>query len=204
MPLGAEDGRLVPGSFSSSSYYNHHLAPWHGRLNHRWSWSVRHRRHGEWLQVSFGSSSTCKGVATQGRQDANQWVTRYTLSYSKDGMRFYPYNEGRGTVVMKKCLHILMGYWPCLSCQDMYIVLVVWRVAYVYELCCTLFSVFVNLVKHGLSYLVNYLQLRASNYVFFNFSYIKFSMDFFSFILRCSEGIWIDLESFFTASTDHL
>ena len=114
MPLGAEDGRLVPGSFSASSYYNHYLAPWHGRLNHRWSWSVRHRRHGQWLQVSFGSSSTCKGVATQGRQDANQWVTRYTLSYSKDGMRFSPYNEGRGTVVMKKSLYILMGYSPSL------------------------------------------------------------------------------------------
>jgi len=102
MPLGAEDGRLVPGSFSASSYYNHYLAPWHGRLNHRWSWSVRQRRHGQWLQVSLGSSSTVKGIATQGRQDANQWVKQYTISHSKDGMRFIPYNEGRGTVVIKK------------------------------------------------------------------------------------------------------
>ena len=134
MPLGAEDGRLVPGSFSASSYYNHHLAPWHGRLNHRWSWSVRHRRHGEWLQVSFGSSSTCKGVATQGRQDANQWVTRYTLSYSKDGMRFYPYNEGRGTVVMKKSLHILMGYCPSLFWQDILLDALACSIAvYVYQ-----------------------------------------------------------------------
>ena len=101
MPLGAEDGRLVPGSFSASTYYNHYLAPWHGRLNHRWSWSARYRRHGQWMQVSFGGSSTVKGIATQGRQDANQWVTRYTISRSMDGMRFYPYNEGRGTMVIK-------------------------------------------------------------------------------------------------------
>ena len=111
MPLGAEDGRLVPGSFSASSYYNHYLAPWHGRLSHRWSWSVRQRRHGQWLQVSLGSSSTVKGIATQGRQDANQWVKQYTISHSKDGMRFIPYNEGRGTVVIKKSLHKWIT-WP--------------------------------------------------------------------------------------------
>jgi len=111
MPLGAEDGRLVPGSFSASSYYNHYLAPWHGRLNHRWSWSVRQRRHGQWLQVSLGSSSTVKGIATQGRQDANQWVKQYTISHSKDGMRFIPYNEGRGTVVIKKSFREWIA-WP--------------------------------------------------------------------------------------------
>lgn len=117
MPLGAEDGRLVPGSFSASTYYNHYLSPWHGRLNHRWSWSSRYRRHGQWFQVSFGGSSTVKGIATQGRQDANQWVKRYTISRSMDGMRFYPYNEGRGTVVMRIFLLITQrlifarAYW---------------------------------------------------------------------------------------------
>ena len=99
MPLGVEDGRLVPGSFSASTYYNHYLAPWHGRLNHRWSWSARYRRHGQWMQISFGGSATVKGIASQGRQDANQWVTQYTLGRSTDGMKFYPYHEGRGTMV---------------------------------------------------------------------------------------------------------
>ena len=36
-----------------------------------------------------------KGVATQGRQDSNQWVKRYTLSYSVDGIRYHYYKEGR-------------------------------------------------------------------------------------------------------------
>ena len=95
MPLGAEDGRLVPGYFSASTYYNHYLAPWHGRVNHRWSWSARYRRHGQWLQVSLGGSSTIKAIATQGRQDAHQWVTKYTVGRSVDGMRFVHYTEGR-------------------------------------------------------------------------------------------------------------
>lgn len=101
MPLGAEDSCLVPGSFSGSTYYNHYLAPWHGRLNHRWSWSARYRRHGQWLQVSLGGSSTIKAVATQGRQDAHQWVTSYTIGRSVDGMRFVHYREGRGIRVIQ-------------------------------------------------------------------------------------------------------
>ena len=36
-----------------------------------------------------------KGVATQGRQDANQWVKSYTVMYSIDGMNFVPYKENR-------------------------------------------------------------------------------------------------------------
>ena len=47
-----------------------------------------------------------KGVATQGRQDASQWVKSYTVSYSMDGMNFVPYKEnGRVRVsVVAKCI----------------------------------------------------------------------------------------------------
>ena len=116
MPLGAEDGRLVPGYFSASTYYNHYLAPWHGRVNHRWSWSARYRRHGQWLQISLGGSSTIKAIATQGRQDAHQWVTKYTVGRSVDGMRFVHYTEGRKRKVRRKChqnfviLHSAVSY----------------------------------------------------------------------------------------------
>ena len=95
MPLGLQDKRLRNGLMSASTYYNHHLAPWHGRLNHRWSWSARHRNSRQWLQFNFVEPMKIKGVATQGRQDANQWVKRYTLSYSMDGMRFRNYRERR-------------------------------------------------------------------------------------------------------------
>ena len=30
-------------------------------------------------------------ISTQGRQDANQWVKSYTLSYSYDGVWWYKY-----------------------------------------------------------------------------------------------------------------
>ena len=95
MPLGLEDKRVPNGHLTASTYYNHHLSPWHGRLNHRWSWSVRLRRVGQWFQVNFVELMRIKGVATQGRQDANQWVRSYTVSYSIDGMNFMPYMENR-------------------------------------------------------------------------------------------------------------
>ena len=99
MPLGLEDKRVTDGSLTASTYYNHHLSPWHGRLNSRWSWSVRRNRRGEWFQVNFVELMRIKGVATQGRQDASQWVRSYTIMYSVDGMNFVSYKEGRTTKV---------------------------------------------------------------------------------------------------------
>ncbi|XP_020631519.1 coagulation factor V-like [Orbicella faveolata] len=93
VPLGLEDKRITNGAFSASSYYNHHLAPWHGRLNHRWSWSVRHRNNRQWLQVNMQEIYRMKGIGSQGRQDANQWVKSYTLSYGMNGVDFAHYKE---------------------------------------------------------------------------------------------------------------
>ena len=95
MPLGLEDKRLTPGSLTASTYYNHHLSPWHGRLNHRWSWSARTRNNRQWFKVNFGYVTRFKGIATQGRQDANQWVKTYIVTYSRDGVSYVPYKENR-------------------------------------------------------------------------------------------------------------
>jgi len=99
MPLGLEDKRVPNGHLTASTYYNYHLSPWHGRLNGIYSWSVRTNRVGQWFQVNFVELMRVKGVATQGRQNANQWVRKYTVSYSVDGMSFRPYKENRGVKV---------------------------------------------------------------------------------------------------------
>lgn len=39
------------------------------------------------------------GIATQGRQDYNQWVTQYIVSYSPDSTNFRFYREGKSTKV---------------------------------------------------------------------------------------------------------
>lgn len=111
VPLGLEDKRITNGQLSASSYYNHYLAPWHGRLNHRWSWSVRHRNNRQWLQVNFQEIYRIRSIATQGRQDANQWVKSYALSYGLNGVDFAPYKErGRVKVREPKCFRYAMRF----------------------------------------------------------------------------------------------
>lgn len=89
--------------FSASSMYNHYYGPWSSRLqdrnhgNYRGAWISRHKRRNEWLQVDFGTKARVTRIATQGRYDANQYVTWYTVTYSNDGQRFRPYKVGKTT-----------------------------------------------------------------------------------------------------------
>ena len=48
----------------------------------------------QWLQIYLGNLARLTGIATQGRRDAHQWVTRYVLSYG-NGMSFKAYREKR-------------------------------------------------------------------------------------------------------------
>lgn len=43
------------------------------------------------FQVDFGRPTRVTAVATQGREDADQWVTKYTLSYGNDLRDLIPY-----------------------------------------------------------------------------------------------------------------
>ena len=108
MPLGLEDKRVPNGHLTASGYYNYHLSPWYGRLNSIYSWSVRRNRVGQWFQVNFVELMRIKGVATQGRQNANQWLRSYTVRYSVDGMSFRPYRENRRFKVMYCSGHICL------------------------------------------------------------------------------------------------
>ncbi|CAH3189056.1 unnamed protein product, partial [Porites lobata] len=42
----------------------------------------------QWLQVDLRKYTTVTRIATQGRSDWNQWVTKYRLQYSEDGVNF--------------------------------------------------------------------------------------------------------------------
>ena len=106
MPLGLEDRRLADPTMTSSTYYNYYLAPWNGRLHSRRqgrrgpSWSAKGRDRQPWLQVDFGALTKVTRVATQGRENSNQWVKKYWVSYSMDGSTFHIYKEnGRIKVI---------------------------------------------------------------------------------------------------------
>ena len=81
--------------------YNRYYGPWSSRLQARnygatrGGWLAKVNNNRQWLQIDLGAKSVVKRISTQGRYDANQWVTAYTVSYSNSGVRFYPYRENR-------------------------------------------------------------------------------------------------------------
>ena len=105
VPLGVEDNRVPNQFFSASSFYNYYCAPRNARLHQRragrngGAWCARRNDRTQWLQVDFGGLTRVTRISTQGRQNSDQWVTSYYLGYSKNGIRYFPYREGRSTKV---------------------------------------------------------------------------------------------------------
>ena len=103
-PLGMENGVISDIQISASSEWDYLLnylhAPHQGRLNFKatsnqaGSWSAKKNDVNQWLQVYLGDQLTkITGVATQGRNLHYQWVTKYKLQYSYDGVNFQFYRE---------------------------------------------------------------------------------------------------------------
>ena len=65
------------------------------------AWSARYNDVGQYYQIDFGKAVKVSKILTQGRQDYNQWVTSYALSYSQDNgvYKSYVYERVKGKVV---------------------------------------------------------------------------------------------------------
>lgn len=57
------------------------------------AWCAKRNTKYQWFQVYFPKPKTVTACATQGRQDANQWVKSYYVTYSVDGINFVPYKK---------------------------------------------------------------------------------------------------------------
>ena len=100
--LGMESGAISDGQIDASSQWHPDAA--HaailGRLHIQatadkmGAWASGSNDVNQWLQIDLGNqSTTVTRVATQGRYDANQWVTKYNLQYGDDGVNFQYYKE---------------------------------------------------------------------------------------------------------------
>ena len=98
-----ESGAILNSQISASSQWNSNLAPHQARLNFKGgkggAWSSKWSNSYQWLQVDLGSNMTVTHIATQGRRDADQWVTKYKIVYRKDGplFRFMSYRKNADT-----------------------------------------------------------------------------------------------------------
>ena len=95
-----QHGAITDAQISASSEWSSKHAAVQGRLDFRTvkrksgSWSAGISNRNQWLQVYLGSQRTeVTGVATQGRSDYDQWVTKYELFYSNNGVQFLPYRR---------------------------------------------------------------------------------------------------------------
>jgi len=92
--LGMENGEISARQISASSQLDTNHAATQGRLNLNESWSALSNDSSQWLQVDLSSPYTkVTRVATQGRKDAPQWVTKYKLQFSNDGVKFRYYTD---------------------------------------------------------------------------------------------------------------
>ncbi|XP_031551872.1 lactadherin-like, partial [Actinia tenebrosa] len=93
LPLGMEDGRITDYQITASSNFSLKSSAHRGRLGTKkgekgyGAWSSKSSNSG-WLQVDLGDVSMVTKVATQGRQDADQWIQMYRLMYSIDGIQW--------------------------------------------------------------------------------------------------------------------
>jgi len=97
-----ESGAISDAQISASAEWNAGTAASHGRLNfqangnRRGAWVPLKTDANQWLQIDLiGQNSIVTRVATQGRNDYQQWVSEYRLQYSNDSSNFQDYTEDR-------------------------------------------------------------------------------------------------------------
>ena len=107
MSLGIEDGRISDSALTASTIYNGAHAATLPRLNLAaasgkvGSWAAKKNDVNQWLQIDLGTPTTVTKVATQGRQDVDQWITSYSLSYSLAGSFWVQYTvRGKKKVIV--------------------------------------------------------------------------------------------------------
>lgn len=99
--LGMEDHRIADEQITASSERSYVKAAFQGRLhlqetaNTSGGWGAGVNDSNQWLQIDLiGLYIKVTGVATQGRNgNYDEWVAKYKLQYSGDGVNFTYYRE---------------------------------------------------------------------------------------------------------------
>ncbi|EDO41038.1 predicted protein, partial [Nematostella vectensis] len=97
-------GAIKDAQLNASSSWDRNHGAGRSRLHivrasgKRGAWSARYNDRGQYLQVDFSKPIKLTKIDIQGREDANQWVTEYWVSYSLDGGIYRPLYTPKGNV----------------------------------------------------------------------------------------------------------
>ena len=96
-----ESFEIPDSAISASSNWDTKHAARYARLRmtagdgHVGGWSALHNNLNQWLQIDLGGTTEILKIATQGRQDTEQWVTSFKMAYSTDGNLFESYANNK-------------------------------------------------------------------------------------------------------------
>ena len=84
-PLGIESGIVTSDQLTASSVYGSFDAA-NAILNHEGAWVPTTSDPYQWLQIDLHRQIWVSGIVIQGRPDVEEWVTRYHVEYTLDGV----------------------------------------------------------------------------------------------------------------------
>ena len=97
--LGMESQTIEDAQISASSQLDGNHSAIQGRLHltrngqKQGGWTALTDDRNQWLQVDLNTFARVTVIATQGRNGFKEWVTKYKLQYSDDGVTFTSYKE---------------------------------------------------------------------------------------------------------------
>ena len=108
--LGMQDKTVPDGAITATSYDSASTEPKYARLfvkaenGHSGGWCSKDNQPGHFVKVDFKAAVKINRVALQGREDADQWVTTFSLSYSQDDGLYTEYEKGKVNCFVFKML----------------------------------------------------------------------------------------------------
>ena len=104
-----ENGYIADSQITSSTFWER-LVSAKGRLNGATAWAAGQNDQYQWIQVDLGEQKIVTKIATQGRNNYDQWVTSYGVSYSLNGQTFNQYQVNTTDKVRYNQLTVYMLY----------------------------------------------------------------------------------------------
>ena len=95
--IGVGNKFAVSDNMMTASTMKRDYSARHGRLNGRRAWCTQSARGTrEWFMIELETSTEICGVATQGREDTDEYVISFKLYYSLDGDGWTAYQNSNG------------------------------------------------------------------------------------------------------------